>query len=79
MGIRKTTQYTNSILKFKVNSKVQQNLAVAELTHNKPPVLSDAADDIRRVKSEVCNLETLGVKRGGYDGGVGMVQNIGTL
>ena len=44
-------QYSSSILKFKLNHKIQHNVAVAAFTQNKIPVLENLADDIRKTKS----------------------------
>lgn len=43
--------YTSSILKFKLNHKIQHNVAVAAFTQNRIPVLESLADDIRKTKS----------------------------
>ena len=50
--IKVKNQYTSSILKFKLNSKIQHNVAVAALTQNKIPQLESLAEDIRQTKTK---------------------------
>jgi len=50
--IKTKNQYTSSILKFKLNSKIQHNVAVAALTQNRIPQLESLADDIRQTKTK---------------------------
>jgi hypothetical protein len=50
-NIKLKNQYTNTILKFKLNQKIQHNGAVAALTSNNIPTLNNLADDIRKTKS----------------------------
>jgi hypothetical protein len=51
--IKVKNQYTSSILKFKLNHKIQHNTAVAAFTQNKIPQLESLADDLRKTKSMI--------------------------
>jgi hypothetical protein len=51
--IKLKNNYTSTILKFKLNHKIQHNGAVAALTSNNIPSLENLADDIRKTKSMI--------------------------
>ena len=49
--IPKNTKYTSSILKFKANSKIKNNAAVATMTQNNIPTLEDMAEILTKTRS----------------------------
>jgi len=51
-SLKKKNLYTSTILKFKLNDKIQNNTAVATFTQNKIPSLKTIADDIRKIKTD---------------------------
>jgi hypothetical protein len=62
--LKKNTQYTNSILKFKLSTKIQQNHAVVEFTQNRVPILQNVADDIFKAKTVGYQMATMGINNG---------------
>jgi hypothetical protein len=49
--IPKRNKYTSTILKFKANSKIKNNMAVATMTQNNIPTLEDMAELLNKAQS----------------------------
>ncbi len=51
-GLNQKTLYTSSILKFKLNDKMQNNNVVATFTQNNIPQLKSIVESITKTKTQ---------------------------